>query len=155
MRLLAGDAEEWGRVHGHSIWSGLPGFNGWRVYIDLLHVLDLACTVDAISSFLVWHTQDGQRRDTQLAQLRRQYTAWCQDRKVPHSARATAKMWSSKILMPSAGEYPTLSQKFLKGVAARIMVYWVCEIAYMRAMATQDPLAQQLSFCKKHTDEQQ
>lgn len=146
-RLVA-DASEWIEIHGETLWTGIPGFDPWRIYIDVLHVLDLAITVDKTASFLMWLTKG---KDAELGRLRTRYTLWCKEMKIPVAMRANKKMWTSKILAPGTGQYPSLSQKFLKGAAARLIVFFLCEIAYGLAMERNDLYSKWLSRTEPFT----
>ena len=46
---------------------------------------------------------------------------------VPWPLRGTGRLFSSKILLSGGTtQYCSISQKVLKGAAARIMIYWLC-----------------------------
>lgn len=44
---------------------------------------------------------------------------------VPFGCRASSRLFTSKILVPKGAEYCSISQKVLKGAAARILIYWL------------------------------
>lgn len=117
------DAVDWNAIHAPTQFSLLAQFDPWRVYVDVLHCLDLACTTDCLASLLVSCAAN----DTELETLRLDYYEWCQEVKVKD--KATHKLFKMKTLQPS-GEYPSLSQKIIKGGAARMMSYWGCVVAF-------------------------
>lgn len=90
----------------------------------MMHTLDLAICTDTIASSLVV-CSGGQNE--KLNELRQAYFTWCKDLKLPD--RATHKLFSLKVLKPS-NEYASISQKFIKAAAARIMCYWVCGVVH-------------------------
>ena len=45
---------------------------------------------------------------------------------VPYSCRASGRLFTSKILVANASQYTSISQKVLKGAAARVFIYWLC-----------------------------
>lgn len=48
---------------------------------------------------------------------------------IPHSARASPRLFTAKILLSGGTtSYCTLSQKVLKGAAARMLIYWLCSV---------------------------
>ena len=115
------NAEEWNAVHVHTPFSSLAQFDPWRVYVDVLHCLDLGCSSDCLTSFRMIH---GKASDRGLNALREDYMQWCVDNNVQD--RATHKMFTLKALKPSSTEYAAVSQKILKGGACRMMCYWAC-----------------------------
>lgn len=129
LQLLSGtlrlvkDAADWNAVHAPTTFSLLPQFDPWRVYVDVLHCLDLACTTDCLSSLLAICGGN----DSALETLRLDYYQWCKDLQIKD--KATHKLFKMKVLQPS-GEYPSLSQKIIKGGAARMMSYWGCLVAF-------------------------
>lgn len=54
---------------------------------------------------------------------------------VPHASRASHKLFSKKILRPSTTSYTHISQKVLKGVAARFVIYWLRPLLHSVALA--------------------
>ena len=48
---------------------------------------------------------------------------------IPHSARASPKLFTTKTLLSGGTtSYCALSQKVLKGAAARMLIYWLCSV---------------------------
>ena len=123
VRLIQ-DAADWVEVHGDTPWTNLPGFDPWRIYPDVLHVLDLAVTPDSIASFLLFATDNARNRDAA-----RKYFKWASEIGLDSGYLANPKLFSSKTLRASTSVYPSISQKFLKGAAARMMSYFVCGLA--------------------------
>ena len=128
VRLIQ-DAADWVEVHGDTPWTNLPGFDPWRIYPDVLHVLDLAVTPDSIVSFLLFATDNARNRDAALGEIRRKYFKWASEIGLDSGYLANPKLFSSKTLRASTSVYPSISQKFLKGAAARMMSYFVCGLA--------------------------
>ena len=122
VRLIQ-DAADWVEVHGDTPWTNLPGFDPWRIYPDVLHVLDLAVTPDSIASFLLFATDNARNRDAALGEIRRKYFKWASEIGLDSGYLANPKLFSSKTLRASTSVYPSISQKFLKGAAARMMSY--------------------------------
>ena len=144
-RLLR-DADEWNQVaHEPTPFSCVPGFSPSRVYVDMLHTLDLACTTDTLASMLVVCSRGV---DAKLASFRDDYFKWCRDSRI--SEKAHHKLFTMKILQPK-NEYPSLSQKMIKAAASRMMTYWACNLAYAYAMEnSDDPRAEILSCAFRH-----
>ena len=116
----------------------MPAFDPWRIYPDVLHVLDLAISPDSIASFLLFATAASGNRDHALSQIRRRYFQWASDMKLDAGYLANPKLFTQKILQPSSTTYPAVSQKFLKGAAARMMCYFICGMACERASGSDD-----------------
>lgn len=55
---------------------------------------------------------------------------------MPSSYIAANKLFTSKILKPKTGEYPSVSQKVMKGAAARMMVSFCADVSYDYAAQT-------------------
>ena len=102
---------------------------------DYMHVVHLACTGDALVSMLldlsdtdwVW---PGGSRDARLEHAWQSYKSYCQHWSVPD--RCDRKVFTNEALK---GDYPTLSQKFMRGAAAKFVVYWMQWL--MRALTAQ------------------
>lgn len=47
---------------------------------------------------------------------------------VPHAARASRKLFTLDVITPSTTAYAHISQKILKGAAARMIVFWMALI---------------------------
>ncbi len=58
--------------HGHDFGQPSPG-----IFPDYMHIMHLACSVDAICSVLL-DLSDGGNRDRQLAELWESYKTWCE-----------------------------------------------------------------------------
>ena len=142
---LVKNAEEWNAVHVHTPFSSLEQFDPWRVYVDVLHCLDLACSSDCLTSFLMIH---GKASDRGLNALREDYMQWCVDNNVQD--RATHKMFTLKALKASSTEYAAVSQKILKGGACRMMCYWACGHATQRASEKPGDAESQILGCMFH-----
>ena len=134
---LAQGKDAWNAIHGESIFCALPGFQPKRIYGDVLHLLDLALTVDVCTSFMLEYTSSGPR-GPQLAQLLSDYREWAGRMQLPTALKANPRCFTVKILVPKTGEYPSLSQKFLKGAAARMLSFFLCEIAIAHARSQDD-----------------
>ncbi|CAK9007824.1 unnamed protein product [Durusdinium trenchii] len=59
--------------------------------------------------------------------------------RIPFAARAAKKLFTTAVIAPSATGYAHVSQKYLKGGAARMFVYWITEVCYAASMT--DPSA--------------
>lgn len=69
----------------------------------------------------------------------------CPDgRGVPHTSRASGKLFTKKILQPSTTSYTSVSQKVLKGIAARFFICWLSPIVNKVALETGDVYATHL-----------
>jgi len=80
LRLL--DTREFLAVNGLTPYTTAPGWDCWRLWLDWMHIFDLALTPDAIASALMSFTDDkslfrGPRRDDRLLQLYSEYKADC------------------------------------------------------------------------------
>ena len=65
---------------------------------------------------------------------------------IDNAARARQKLFSRKILVNKT-TYTHISQKFLKGLAARIMIFWITPTLYQKAVENpQDVHQVQLGF---------
>ena len=62
---------------------------------------------------------------------------------IPHGARANKKMFAAQVLRSEG--YPHVSQKLLKGIAARTMSYWLCPLVYKAALEAETPHAKCLA----------
>ena len=120
-------------IHGPSPFTSVVGFSPWRVYPDLMHISDCAILPDCISSLLVECAtvmpHAGESRDEFLRRLYNNYCGWCRQMKITSGEQCNPKLFSFKILKSDSTSYPGVSQKFLKAVAARFMVYWACTLA--------------------------
>ena len=135
---LVQNADEWIQIHVATPWTQIPAFDPWRIYPDVLHVLVLAISPDSIASFLLFATAASGNRDHALSQIRRRYFQWASDMKLDAGYLANPKLFTQKILQPSSTTYPAVSQKFLKGAAARMMCYFICGMACERAFGSDD-----------------
>eukprot|EP00435_Cladocopium_sp_Y103_P060184 s308_g22.t1 len=134
---LVQNAAEWIQIHGATPWTQMPAFDPWRIYPDVLHVLDLAISPDSIASFLLFATASG-NRDHALTKIRQRYFEWASDMKLDAGYLANPKLFTQKILQSSSTSYPAVSQKFLKGAAARMMCYFICGMACEKASESDD-----------------
>ena len=141
------DASDWIEIHGETPWTKLPAFDPWRIYPDVLHVLDLAIAPDSIGSFLLFATDNGSR-DQGLDTIRMQSFQWASEIKLGCEYLANPKLFTSKVLQSSSTTYPAISQKFLKGAAARMMCYFICGLACERARASDTMLDKYLCQTK-------
>ena len=57
----------------------------------------------------------------------------CSEQGVPHGSRAAKKLFLSSTISPSSTAYAHLSQKILKGAAARLIIFWVEELVFEAA----------------------
>ena len=81
-------------------------------------------------SWFVKPRNGGRTRDQLLEDLRIQYKSWIKRNKIYCSYVVGNRLFTSKILKPKTGEYPSVSQKVMKGAAARTMVNFCAEISY-------------------------
>ena len=65
-----------------------------------------------------------------------QYVDWCKRSKINGSYMAANRLFTTKILKPKSGEYPSVSQKVMKGAAARVLVHWCAGMSHMYASST-------------------
>ena len=130
---LIQNAADWIGVHGQTPWTNLPGFDPWRIYPDMLHVLDLPISPDSIASILLFEIDGLPNRDTALFAIGKKYFTWASEMKLDAGYLANPKLFSQKILKASSAVYPSISQKFLKGAAARMMTYFICGLVCERA----------------------
>ena len=61
----------------------------------------------------------------------------CTHAGLEYSLRASKKLFTAKYLV-TGNEYPHVSQKILKGAAARFVIYWLQSVTWMRAAADPD-----------------
>ncbi|CAK9006840.1 Uncharacterized protein SCF082_LOCUS9197 [Durusdinium trenchii] len=101
------------------------------IYCDILHIFDLQILPDSLWSSILELTNNGQQ--SLLNNLWHSYSGWCKDNRIDHSARAKQKLFNRKILV-SPTSYTHLSQKFLKGLAARMMIFWITPILHEEAL---------------------
>ncbi|CAL1140333.1 unnamed protein product, partial [Cladocopium goreaui] len=94
-QTLVRDASDWIEIHGETPWTKLPAFDPWRIYPDVLHVLDLAIAPDSIGSFLLFATDNG-NRDQGLDTIRMQYFQWASEIKLGCEYLANPKLFTSK-----------------------------------------------------------
>ena len=90
-----------------------------------MHVVHLACTGDALVSMLMDLSDNpwpwpGASRDARLATAWESYKGYCQSFSVPD--RCERKVFTNEMLK---GDYATLSQKFMRGAAAKHVVFWM------------------------------
>ena len=78
----------------------------------------------------------GWTRDQLLEDMRVQYVDWCRKTKINGSYMAANRLWTTKILKPKSGEYPSVSQKVMKGAAARVLVHWCAGVSHAHATNT-------------------
>jgi len=74
--------------------------------------------------------------DQKLEDLRHLYKNWRARHKVPTSYMAANRLFATKILKPKRGEYPSVSQKVMKGAASRMMVSFCADVSYDYALDT-------------------
>ena len=125
--------DEWIRVHGHSEMCSIPCFSPWRVCPDLLHIVDATIAADCIASFLIDYAEQmgqGRGREPVLTDLYAEYRAWCESVQVKSAEQCSPKLFTSKVLKSDTLSYPAVTQKHLKAVPARMMLYWVCAVAH-------------------------
>ena len=135
-----------------------PGTEG--IYPDILHICDLQIIPDCVASSLWEICQRSRNKETCLAELRTSYEEWCSEAGrlglrekgfleihvrqilpnvcslfsgIPHGSRAARKLFTVGILSPSTTSYAHLSQKMLKGAAAKIIIYWLCGVVCEKA----------------------
>ncbi|CAL1149322.1 unnamed protein product [Cladocopium goreaui] len=82
---------------------------------------------DAVASALFELVQGGNKKQL-LEELRIDYEKWCMESGVPHAARASRKLFTLDVITPSTTAYAHISQKILKGAAARMIVFWMALI---------------------------
>ena len=102
--------------------------------------MDLACSSDCLTSFLMVQSEASDRA---LNALRIDYMQWCVDSKVDQ--RAVPKLFTVKALKTCSTEYASVSQKLLKGSACRMMCYWACGLAMQRASENPADVHSQIS----------
>lgn len=49
---------------------------------------------------------------------------------IPFASRANRKLFTAKVLSPGGTSYAAVSQKILKGAAARIFLYWLSGVLF-------------------------
>lgn len=129
------------------------------IYCDLLHIVDLQLAADAVWSSLLELSNSGH----DLPSLWKDYNAWCTSSGpsstcftcsvfvcgcwlgrcskvvvvvagVPHASRASHRLFTKKILKPSTVAYTHISQKVLKGVATRFVIFWLVPFLHQCAL---------------------
>lgn len=151
-------------IHGDTALTRIAGFSLWRLLVcvfklpmhflcvytywctkflpgimpDIMHIFDLALTVDCIlSALILWSTpeklvkhnccfktadveiylgkgrsilRNGQSREQKLLELKTSYKTYCSETAI--KTRASDKLFTTKKLMPAKkSEYPSISQK--------------------------------------------
>ena len=104
---------------------------------DYMHIVHLACTGDALVALLLdlsdtEYPWPGGSRDARLSFAWDSYKGYCQRWNVPD--RCERKVFSNELLK---GDYPTLSQKFMRAAAAKYVVFWMQWL--MRTLVDADP----------------
>lgn len=93
------DLEEFVEEVADSPFLQIPHFNPWRIYPDILHVVDLALTMDMHSSTLmIWSDNSlqkfpGRTRDERLRSIFVRYSQWCHACSFLEASSLTC-MWS-------------------------------------------------------------
>ena len=141
------------------------------IYCDLLHIVDLQVSPDCITSSLLELDEAGfdlsdlhARYINWCSQTGVLLSHFCHDVQcgcclgvsslvvtgcktvsgIPHASRASRKLFNKKFLQPSSTVYPSVSQKVLKGIAARFVVYFLSSIVYNLALENGDVHSVQL-----------
>ena len=104
---------------------------------DYMHIAHLACVGDALVALLLdlsdsnypWR---GTSRDARLSLAWDNYKSYCQRWNVPD--RCERKVFTNDLLK---GDYATLSQKFMRGAAAKYIVFWMQYL--MKTLVDADP----------------
>ena len=102
-----------------------------------MHVMHLACVGDALVALLLdlsdtAYPWAGASRDARLSLAWDNYKSYCQYWNAPD--RCERKVFTNELLK---GDYPTLSQKFMRGAAAKYIVFWMQWL--MRSLVHADP----------------
>lgn len=63
---------------------------------------------------------------------------------VPFGSRANPKMFTMSVISPSGTSYAHLSQKYCKGAASRLFIFWLCALVVQKA--EEDRSQHNLSF---------
>lgn len=105
-----------------------------------MHISHLALVPDAVCSVLLELTDTqayfaGNSRDARLRALFDSYRLWAEQSEVPD--RASFRLFTSAILVPSKGKFPEPSQRILSATAARYLVMWCSSL--LRSMAASHP----------------
>lgn len=129
---------------GASPLFAMPGFHIWRVWVDVMHTMDLGILQFAIPSAL-WELAstkvrwDGHSRKVRLYQAYADYRAWV---KLHRLGQAAPRFEESK--MKKDTDYPHWTQKNAKAAITRSMLFWVAKVTAEvadKVTAVQDPHA--------------
>ena len=105
----------------------IPGFHIWRVWVDILHSLDIGILQKLSASTLIeltqkkWQPYTAGNAKTRLLMAHREYCSWCKTNHCDAAPPFDASKWYAK------GPYPQLSMKSAKGAQLRAMQYWFFE----------------------------
>eukprot|EP00439_Symbiodinium_sp_Y106_P038397 s8012_g4.t1 len=126
------NVNEFIRLNGPTPLTSIVGFDPWRLYPDVMHILHLAVIPDAVVSVFLEYTDDesifsGSKRDDRLEELWQLYRSWCEDGQI--AERAQRKLFSTAILKNN--QYVEISQKVMNATACRYMIFFLAVLGEM------------------------